>query len=61
MQTFKCNAPATGDYNAYRSVTLGEVTFPSRGRFQMAVRPIDHKWQPMNLKTIRLQSSEVRD
>ena len=53
-QTIHCAAPVTGSYTQFQSVRLGELKIPSAGAVTLAVRPIKDKWQPMNLKVIRL-------
>jgi len=53
-QTLHCAAPVTGDYKQFQSVKLGELKIPSRGMVTLAVHPVKEKWQPMNLKVIRL-------
>ena len=53
-QTLRCSAPRTGNYLTFNPVKLGVVELPAAGKAILAVRPIKEGWQPMNLKTIRL-------
>jgi len=52
-QTLRCSGPATGNYVTFGPVTLGTLTLPA-GKVVLAVRPVKDGWQPMNLKSIRL-------
>ncbi len=54
-QTLRCAAPRTGSYITFAPVKLGVVELPTAGKAILAVRPIKAGWQPMNLKTIRLE------
>jgi alpha-L-fucosidase len=53
-QSIHCAAPVTGDYITFQAVKLGTLEISSAGTVSLAVRPIQGKWQPMNLKVIRL-------
>lgn len=53
-QTIPCAAPVTGSYKQFQNVKLGQLKIPSAGTVALAVHPNKDKWQPMNLKAIRL-------
>jgi alpha-L-fucosidase len=54
-QTLRCNAPKTGDYVAFTRVDLGTLELQIPGKAILGVHPISDGWQPMNLKSIRLE------
>lgn len=54
-KTFRCAAPLTTDYLTYTPVQLGVVEIPASGNVTLAVHPIADGWQPMNLKSIKLE------
>lgn len=53
-QTVHCAAPVTGNYVTFQPVKLGKLEISTAGAVTLAVRPVPGKWQPMNLKAIRL-------
>lgn len=53
-QTIHCAAPITGDFKQFQSVRLGQLKISDAGAVTLAVHPVKDKWQPMNLKVIRL-------
>ena len=57
-QTFKGEAPVTGDYGKFRSSTLGTVNIPATGKATLSVKGIPEQWHPLNLKSIRLVPAE---
>lgn len=49
-------APATGSYTQFQEVELpGELELAKAGEFTLVVKPVAADWQPMNLKSLRLQ------
>ncbi len=54
-QTLRCAARTTGNYITFKAEKLGTVEIPSPGKAIFSVRPIKDGWQPMNLKSIRLE------
>jgi alpha-L-fucosidase len=58
-QTLRCSAPNTGSYTTFASVKLGTAHIPSQGKVVLSVHPIKEGWQPMNLKSIRLEPMTV--
>jgi alpha-L-fucosidase len=54
-QEFHSTAPVTADYSHYTSVQIGTFEIPAAGDVALAVHPIKDGWQPMNLRSIKLQ------
>jgi alpha-L-fucosidase len=54
-QTLRCAAPNTGNFVTFALVKLGVVRISTEGKTVLSVRPIKDGWQPMNLKTVRLE------
>jgi alpha-L-fucosidase len=54
-KTLRCSAPKTGDYAAFTRVDLGVLELAVPGGTLLGVHPISDGWQPMNLKSIRLE------
>jgi alpha-L-fucosidase len=54
-QEFRCAAQATGDYFHYTPVQIGTVEIPTAGDVTLAIRPIKDGWQPMNLRSVKLE------
>ena len=54
-QKLKATAPNTGSYTAFKKVELGTLAISANGKVSLEVRPIAQGWQPMNLKSLRLQ------
>jgi alpha-L-fucosidase len=54
-QAFHCAAPVTGSYFKYAPVQAGAVEIPAAGDVTLAVHPVETGWQPMNLRSIKLQ------
>ncbi|HEV2330055.1 MAG TPA: alpha-L-fucosidase [Verrucomicrobiae bacterium] len=54
-QEFRCAAPVTADYFHYTSVQIGTVEIPAAGDVTLAVHPVTDGWQPMNLRSIKLE------
>jgi hypothetical protein len=48
-------APKTGSYTTFQKVSLGTLEISKAGVTTLAVRPVPAGWQPMNLKSIRLE------
>lgn len=51
-------APKTGSYTTFQKVTLGTLEIPRAGVTTLAVHPVSAGWQPMNLKSIRLEPAK---
>lgn len=47
-------APDTGDYTRFQTVTLGTLTLSQAGPVWVYVYPVAQGWQPMNLKSLTL-------
>jgi alpha-L-fucosidase len=48
--------PATGDYDTFKTVTLGQLTVPQAGPATITVRPADPAaWRPLNLRSLTLR------
>jgi alpha-L-fucosidase len=58
-QTLRCAAPVTENYTAFQSVRLGQVEISAAGKITLSVHPIKSGWQPMNLKSIKLQPADA--
>ncbi|HEV2318285.1 MAG TPA: alpha-L-fucosidase, partial [Verrucomicrobiae bacterium] len=54
-QDFHCAVPLTGSYFTYAPVQIGTVEISAAGDVTLAVHPVEKGWQPMNLRSIRLQ------
>jgi len=54
-QTLRATAPVTANYSTFQDLKLGFIKFSAAGTIDLAVHPIKDGWQPMNLKTIRLE------
>jgi alpha-L-fucosidase len=54
-QMLRATAPVTGNYSTFQNVKLGVVEFLAAGTMDLTMHPIKDGWQPMNLKTIRLE------
>lgn len=50
---------STGGYGNYAESKLGEISFEKAGITSVQVKPTVGKWQPMNLRQLRLQRSET--
>jgi len=48
-------APKTGDYNKYKTVTLGTVEIGRAGKASLAVKPLKDGWHPLNLGALTLK------
>ena len=53
-QTFHCGAPVTGDYFHYKPLQIGELEIAAPGDVTLAVHPVKDRWQPMNLRSVKL-------
>lgn len=47
--------PNTGSYQSFRTVTLGTIELAEQGAYELSVRPIRGRWQPINLRSIVLK------
>lgn len=54
-KTFQCAGPATGSYFTYAQAQIGTLEIPAAGDVTLAVHPIKDGWQPINLRSIKLQ------
>ena len=54
-QDVPCTAPVTADYYHYASVQIGAVEIPSAGDVTLAIHPVKDGWQPMNIRSIKLE------
>ncbi len=46
--------PATGNYSKYAPVVLGAFQAKEAGEFTLTLKPVPGKWQPVNLRNLRL-------
>jgi hypothetical protein len=51
-------APVTSDYHTFKSVTLGVVDIPAKGKRTLAIHPVAEGWHPMNVRSIRLEPAK---
>jgi alpha-L-fucosidase len=54
-QDFHGTAPVTTDFFHYASVQIGTVNISAVGGVTLAIHPIKDGWNPMNLRSIKLQ------
>jgi alpha-L-fucosidase len=54
-QDFHCVAQVTADYFHYTPVQIGTIEIPAAGDVTLAVHPIKDGWQPMNIRSIKLE------
>jgi hypothetical protein len=54
-QKLRGESPVTGDYTKFVPIKLGTIDLSAPGRIVLAVHPIKEGWQPMNLRSIRLE------
>ncbi|HEY1790866.1 MAG TPA: alpha-L-fucosidase [Verrucomicrobiae bacterium] len=52
---FHCTTPTTADFYHYTSVQIGTVEILNAGDVTLAVHPIKNGWQPVNIRSIKLQ------
>jgi alpha-L-fucosidase len=50
--------PATGDYNKFKTVNLGQVILHKPGKVSLAVRPLPEHWRAFNLRSIDLKPAK---
>ena len=50
-----CQAPKTGDYDKFRSESLGTVQLDKPGAYTLTVKPDPKAWSPINLRSLTLQ------
>ncbi len=48
-------APNTGSYQSFRTVTLGKVELNERGAYELSIKPVRGRWQPINLRSVVLK------
>ncbi|MBN1363102.1 MAG: alpha-L-fucosidase [Sedimentisphaerales bacterium] len=49
------DAPNTGSYQSFRTVTLGRVELMETGAHELSIRPLRRQWQPINLRSVVLK------
>ncbi len=54
-QRSRGDLPVTGDYGNFQRVKIGTVEIKSAGKTTLSVRPVTEGWQPVNLKSVKLQ------
>ncbi len=57
-QKLSAKNPGTGSYYKYAAITLGSLTLGA-GNHALVVRPLPGKWQPMNLRHLKLTPKQV--
>ena len=50
----KAKAPKTGDYEKYKTMSLGSIEIAATGKTALAIHPVAQAWTPMNVKWISL-------
>lgn len=48
-------APNTGDYHAFKTLTLGPLSIDKAGKCQLSVKPVAGRWTAINLRDIVLK------
>ena len=54
----EATVPSTGSYGKYVERELGTIEFDEAGDTSILVKPVPGKWQPMNLREVKLQRVE---
>ncbi|EMI52844.1 alpha-L-fucosidase [Rhodopirellula sallentina] len=54
----EATVPSTGSYGKYAERELGTIEFDEAGDTSILVKPVPGKWQPMNLREVKLQRVE---
>ncbi len=50
-----CQAPKTGNYEKFRSESLGTVQLDKPGTYKLTIKPDPKAWSPINLRSLTLQ------
>jgi alpha-L-fucosidase len=48
-------APNTGGYSRFQTVTLGRLRIAEQGTFELSLKPVQNRWQPINIRSIVLR------
>lgn len=56
-QALRAQVPATDSYTAFKPVKIGTLNLPAGDRIILSVRPVREGWNPVNLKSIKLEPS----
>lgn len=51
-------APNTGDYRKFETVTLGQVRIADAGDCELTIKPVRGQWSPINLRSIVLKPAK---
>lgn len=51
-------APNTGDYRKFETVTLGRVRIADKGDCELTIKPVRGQWSPINLRSIVLKPAK---
>jgi alpha-L-fucosidase len=54
-QKVRAEAPVTGDYGKFKTVTLGKIEIKSAGKTSLALHAVQDGWHPLNVKAIQLK------
>ena len=57
-QTLVCKIPTTGSYESFSKFELGEIKLGKAGKYTLTIDPTDQVWQPLNLRSIKLEMLE---
>lgn len=54
-QDFQLKAPLTSSFSDYATLQIGTIELPDAGDVTLAVHPVKDGWQPMNIRSIKLE------
>lgn len=55
-KTKRVKISASGKYKLFNSITLGEFNIEESGTYELSLMPVSGKWNPMNMKSVRVNS-----
>ncbi|MBL7214898.1 MAG: alpha-L-fucosidase [Phycisphaerae bacterium] len=58
-QNLTATVHSTGGYDTFEKMVLGKITLKSKAEYTFQIKPVDGKWQPINVRSIQLKP--VRD
>ncbi len=54
-QNLSVNSAATGGYNTFEVLSLGKLKIDSAGKTTLEIRPVQHEWKPINIRSLTLR------